>query len=117
MNLRLARTCRWSLAVFATISLSACSSPNKANIDLRKQNRQLSDQVDSLKRQHEADAATIRALEAKSPGVANLPQERIDHLFTVHGLKFGKLTGPDPDDPKKLKIYVVPTDGEGQQIK
>jgi hypothetical protein len=117
MNLRIAKTCRWSLAVFATVAFTACSSPNKANIDLRKQNQQLQGEVDSLKRQHEADVATIRALEAKSPDVASLPQERINQLFTVNGLQFGKLTGADPDDPKKLKVYVVPTDGQGQQIK
>ncbi len=104
--------------VSASIALAAgCSSPNKANIDLRKQNQQLQGEVDSLKRQHEADAATLRAMEAKSPGIASLPQERINQLFTVHGIQFGKLTGADPDDPKKLKVYVVPTDGEGQQIK
>ena len=104
--------------VSASIALAAgCSSPNKANIDQRKQNQQLQGEVDSLKRQHEADAATLRAMEAKSPGVASLPQERINQLFTVHGIQFGKLTGADPDDPKKLKVYVVPTDGEGQQIK
>jgi hypothetical protein len=43
-----------------------------------------------------------------------LPQVQLDKLFTVHGLKFGRLTAADD---KGVEVYVVPTDGTGQQIK
>jgi hypothetical protein len=96
----------------------SCSSPNKANIELRKQNVELRTQVENLQRQHEADVAAIRAAEARGgTTVPALPSERLADLFTVHGLQFGKLTGVDPDRANALKVYVVPTDGAGEPIK
>lgn len=51
-----------------------------------------------------------------------LPPERIDQLFTTHGLRIGKLTGGFDTDPEKpgdelLKVYVVPTDRTGDLLK
>jgi hypothetical protein len=54
--------------------------------------------------------------------VPSLASERIDRLFTTHGIKFGRLTGGADLDPNKpgdegLKVYVVPTDQEGHVLK
>src|SRR5688500_6886629 len=112
-------TCRWLSAAFACFMLvGGCSSPNKANIELRKQNRDLRTQIEQLQRQHEADVATIRSLESREAATApTLPNEQITKLFTVHGLQSGRLTGADPDNPNALKVYVIPTDGAGEPIK
>jgi len=101
------------LIVLGVIAVG-CSTPNKPNIELRRQNQQLRDEIDALKRQHEADAAVVRGLESRATTVPVLPQTQIDKLFTVAGLKFGRLTGADA---KELKVYLVPTDASGQQIK
>src|SRR5207248_391538 len=69
-----------------------------------------------LDRRHAADAAQIRALENRNGAAAStLPQDRLNHLFTVHGIQFGRLTGLD--EAGLLKVYVVPTDDAGQQLK
>jgi hypothetical protein len=99
-----------------------CGSPSQANIDLRKQNQTLQDQIASLNRRHDADAATITGLQSKIGTVPTLPRSTLDELFTVHGLRFGSLTGGDRSDPKKpyddsLKVYVVPIDDDGQPLK
>jgi outer membrane murein-binding lipoprotein Lpp len=105
----------------AALSLSGCGSPNQANIQLRKDNQQLSAQIDQLNRQHTADTATIQALQATN-AVQTLPQSRLNELYTVAGLRLGKLTGgfhPDPNavGDTMLKVYVVPTDQDGDPIK
>src|SRR5690242_13566088 len=81
----------WMLV--AAPMLTGCGSPNTANIELRKQNQELHDKIDQLTRAHEADAATIRGLQNKAGAVPTLPQDRLDKLFTVHGLTLGRLTG------------------------
>ena len=100
------------------VVVGGCSSPDKANITLRKQNAELRTKVETLQRQHEADAASMRAVEAKSgTTVPTLANDRIAQLFTAHGLSFGKLTGKDPDKSNGLKVYVVPTDDAGEPLK
>src|ERR1700722_13731191 len=83
------------------LSSSGCSSPSAANIELRKQNQQLGEQIDSLKRQHETDQATITGLQGGATTVPSLPQDRLDQLYTTHGLRFGRLTGGANLDSKK----------------
>jgi hypothetical protein len=105
------------------LSLMGCGgSPNAVNIELRKQNQTLSGTIDDLQRRHNADEATIRGLQARATTVPVLPQDQIDELFTTAGLSFGRLTGgydPDPNTPgdTMLKVYVVPIDGQGDEIK
>jgi len=99
-----------------------CQGPSKVNIELRKQNQQLSAQIDSLQLRHDADEATIRGLQSHGTTVPSLPQDELDALFTTAGLHFGRLTGgyhPDPDKPgdTMVKIYVVPIDEQGDNIK
>ena len=108
------RLCVCLIAV--SIVASGCAKPNKANIELRKKNAELTSKVESLQRQHAADSASLAAKEKPGTTLPSLPSERLDQLFTVHGLSFGKLTGVDPDG-KGLKVYIVPTDGAGEPIK
>jgi len=101
---------------------SGCSKPNIASIAVRKENQELRAKVAELERREQGYLAQIRALESKATTVPTLPTERLNTLFTTHGLKFGRLTGGadlDKNSPGDdgLKIYVVPTDGRGEPIK
>ena len=99
-----------------------CAKPDKANIALRRQVQDLESQISNLKRQRDGDLATIRALESRGTTVPTLPQERLDQVFTTHGLKLGRLTGGADTDPARagdevLKVYAVPTDQRGDLLK
>jgi hypothetical protein len=107
----------------AFLSLGGCGgSPSQANIQLRKELQSKADQIASLQRAHEADLATIRQLEQQRGTLPTLPQERLAALFTAHGIKLGRLTGGADLDPSRpgdegLKVYVVPTDETGDELK
>src|SRR5213592_2529963 len=101
---------------------SGCGRPSKANVELRKQNQALQNQVADLKRQHETDLARIRNLRSSTPTVPTLPTERLEKLVTTYGLKIGRLTGEADLDSNRagdegLKIYVAPVDRTGEAIK
>jgi hypothetical protein len=101
---------------------TGCTTPSAANIELRKQNQQLREEVASLKLAREGDAATIQSLESKVGTVPTLPGDRLGQLFTTHGLALKRLTGGADLDPARpgdegLQIYAVPTDQEGQPLK
>src|SRR5688500_11347138 len=102
-------------AIFALLNAAGCGSPDKANVKLRKENKTLRDRVEALQRQHQADVASLRAREgAGATTVPTLPQPHLEKLFTVHGIQFGRLTGPadwDKNAPGDdgLKLYVTPT--------
>ena len=101
--------------------LFGCSTPNTANITLRRQIDDLQGQVDNLKRQHDADQATIAGLKSEH-AISTLPEDRIGQLFTAHGLKFGRLTGGADLDPNKpgdegIKVVICPIDDQGQALK
>ena len=100
----------------------ACGSPSGANITLRKQNQDLRDRIATLTTAREADAATIKGLQEKVGFLPTLPQARLEKLFTVHGIKLGRLTGGADLDRAKpgdegLKIYAYPTDDDGESFK
>ena len=112
------------VVVVITTALMAggCGSPNLASIKVRRENQDLRNKLAELQRREQAHLAQIRALEANATTVPSLSTERLNTLFTTHGLRFGRLTGGADLDPKSpgndgLKIYVVPTDGHGQPIK
>jgi len=94
-----------------------------ANIELRKQNQSLQDQIGQLQRQRDGLAAQIASMNSKSHSTTiTLPLTRLDQLFTTDGLSFGSLTGgyrPDPNAPADtmVKVYVAPTDEDGEPIK
>jgi hypothetical protein len=99
-----------------------CKGPSKPNIELRRQNQELREQVQQLQIQREAQAATIRALERQRTTVQTLPQERLDQLFTAHGVRIGRLSGGADLDPDKvgdeaIRVYVVPLDQTRDRIK
>jgi hypothetical protein len=102
--------------------LAGCTTPDKANILLRKENQELREKVTRLDRTHEADRAIIVSLESSATTLPSLPPDRLDELFTVHGLRIGRLSGgadlnaAKPGD-EGLKIYIVPTDQDGEDLK
>lgn len=78
------------LLLLALPLLSAdCMGPNYARIsnELRAKNNQLQDQLDHTQQEKRDLNATIALLhdqlDARTPRVATLPQERLDQLFTV----------------------------------
>src|SRR3954470_20433810 len=101
-----------SVAIFS--SLPGCTTPNNTNITLRKQIDELNTKIEDLNRRHDADQATIAGLKQGATTVPSLSDARVSELFTTHGLKFGRLTSGSDEG---LKVYIVPTDDEGQQIK
>src|SRR5215212_4671246 len=92
-----------SVCVFVAASAlaSACAKPNAVNITLRKENQTLRNRVEQLEREAAGAKATIASLESKSTTVPVLPNERVEQLFTVHGLQFGRLTGEGDIDYDK----------------
>ena len=101
---------------------AGCGKPNVPSIAVRKENQSLKDEIATLKRAREADAATIKSLEARATTVPSLPSARLENLFTTHGLQLGRLTGGadlDRDKPgdEALKVYATPTDDDGQPFK
>jgi hypothetical protein len=115
--------CVYLCSSVAIFSLAGCGGkPNAANIELRKQNQQLRDEVSDLQQARQADAAAIASLESNATTVPVLPSERVEPLFTVHGLQFGRLTGGadlDRDTPgdEGVKVYIVPVDRDGDTLK
>ena len=104
------------------LALAGCHDPNKANIQLRKDKQQLQAQVAELQQQLQAANARIAGIEKEKGTLPTLPQERLDKLATVHGIKLGRLTGGDPANvPNRpdegLKIYLAPVDENGEPLK
>ena len=109
------------LPIFLLV-IPACSSPSKANNTLRLDQQRLEQQIADLKRQHAGDEATIAELQNKVGTIPTLPQDRLEKLFTTHGIELGRLTGGDDFDPATpgddgLRIGVVPMDQQGQKLK
>ena len=55
-----------------SLLIVGCGSPSTVNIQLRKENQKLSDQIVQLKRERDGDLATIRGYEQSRPTVATL---------------------------------------------
>jgi hypothetical protein len=101
---------------------TGCAKPSNANIALRKQVQDQESQIVDLQRQRAGDLATIRALQSQATTVPTLPQERLEQLYTTHGLRIGRLTGGAKTDPALpaddvLKVYAVPLDQKGDLLK
>jgi len=113
---------RAALTGGALLWVIGCGSPNKPNIELRRQVQQLQADAAAAKAQHEADARVIASLRDQKGTVPTLPTTRLDRLFTTHGIQFGRLTGALDSDPQKpgdeaFVVYVVPTDQTGEMLK
>jgi outer membrane murein-binding lipoprotein Lpp len=111
------------VVVVGGLILIGCGKPNAVNIQLRKENHELRSKLEDLERREKGHASQIRALESRGSTTApSLSSEHLDRLFTTHGIKLGRLTGPADLDPKTpgnegLKVYAVPTDAQGQPLK
>src|ERR1041385_5719547 len=107
----------------AMIAASAgCYHPSEANVQLRKDKQQLEGQMADLQQQLSAAKARIAGLEQEKGTLPTLPQERLDKLGTVQGIKLGRLTGGDPANTANapdegLKIYLTPVDETGEALK
>ncbi len=104
------------------ISSAGCGTPNQANIALRKQNQQLQIELDQLRKQQAMAAQQIAGLQARDLTEPTLPPEQLAKLVTTHGIRLGRLTGGEDIDPDKpgdegLKVFVIPYDDSGQEIK
>ncbi len=119
-------SCLLLLPLAGIIAMSGgCSllrKPDKANIELRKQNQELQARLAESQRTSEADAARLRSIEGRAEPLPTLPRERLAKLFTAHDIKLGRLTGGADLDPAKpgqegLKIHVTPLDETGDPIK
>ena len=101
-------------ALATTVSLAGCSSPNQANVELRKENQQLKTKVDELTRRNDQLRSQLRAVESNRTTVDTLPQDRLESLWTVGGIEFGRLTGRTDDG---VDVYLTPIDGTGSTLK
>ena len=99
-----------TVVVGSILILTGCGSPSKANIALRMQNDTLGRQVVSLKRQVQADQVQL----ADRPTTPSLSPNRLEAMYTTHGIALGRLTGVVDGE---LKVFVVPTDDDGDVIK
>ena len=121
---RRARSLTLCLSLALLPLLPGCfGKPNKPNIALRKKQQELTRQVEQLRREREGYVAQIKALQSQSGGgLQTLPPERLDNLFTAHGITLGRLTGGADLDRQKpgdegLKVYATPVDQQGQKLK
>jgi hypothetical protein len=113
---------RGALLGGALFYASGCGSPNRANIDLRKQNQQLAGEVRHLKLEEQGALQVIKALRESKGTLPTLPPERLAKLYTTHGIQFGRLTGGADIDATKpgdegVAVYVFPVDQYGQKLK
>jgi len=123
-GLRHSLVIRISSFVISAIALAVagCSHPSEANIQLRKDKQQLESQLGEVQQQLAAAQARLAGLENEKGTLPTLPQERLDKLITVHGIKLGRLTGGDTGDSasgpdKGLKIYLTPVDETAEALK
>ena len=106
----------------APLFSGCCGSPSAANSKLRKENQDLQGQVQGLKTQLAAAQTNVAAWERRSPNLPTLPPDRLADLFTVHGLKFERLTGGDRLNPTDtwddaIRLFIAPTDQTGDPLK
>lgn len=108
--------------VLPVIAIAGCRSPSKANIELRRQNADLRQQVDQLEQRSADQRLTIQTLESQRSTVPVLPGERLEQLFVVNDIRLGRLSGggdTDLDTPgdEILRVVAAPVDAEGHTLK
>ena len=110
------------LAIVLLLGIPGCRGPSQANIELRKRIQELEAKIGELERARLADRATIQSLQAQRGALPTLPHDRLEQLFTTHGIKLGRLTGGadlDRETPgdEGFRVYVTPVDGSGDTLK
>ncbi len=112
-----------SISLAALLVLQGCSRPSAANTELRKQNQSLRDEIAALKVKNDGLASSLRATQGGTSTTApSLSPGQLDSFYTAHSLTIGRLTGGSDFDPARpgedgLKVYVVPTDQQGDSLK
>ncbi len=87
-----------------------CNTPWQANIELRKENQRLRDDLGQAREASRAAEGTrVVTTRPGTPGAVDL-----DKLFTVSSLSFGRLTGVEDG---RLRIFVTPQDASGDELK
>jgi len=109
------------LILLVCLAILAGCHPSPVHIELRREKQELNARIAGLERQLDAAHARIRAIETSAAPAAAQPPE-IEHLFTAHGLFFGRLTGGYREDPRSERddgvvVHIVPTDQDGQTLK
>jgi hypothetical protein len=122
MNLLSTTLHRAALLGGALFLCTGCGNPSAANIELRKQNQQLTEEVQSLKQQQQGAQQVIQGLRQAKGTLPTLPTTRLAKLYTTHGINFNRLTGGADIDPNKpgdegLAVYVFPVDQYDQKLK
>lgn len=95
------------IGLLGVVTVGCGDSSRSANIDLRKQVAGLTQRNTELERH-------IKALQAPTAKPATMPNRIPPEVITTTGLVFGKLTAVRDG---KLKVYIVPTDQFGDEIK
>ena len=115
----MARPAQLAAALMAVVSLGCgFGKPHQANVKLRKENETLQQQVTQLEREAQQLRSDVRRLESESDVLPTLPQERLEQLWTVGDIRFGRLTGIDRRaEGSPLKVYLRPVDPEGSTMK
>jgi len=93
------------------LAVEGCTRPDAANITLRKENQKLEARITELER---ANAGFIAPTTRETQPTINLTDRQYGSLFVTSNLQLGKLTG---EDEGMLKVYAVPVDQDGDQIK
>ncbi len=110
----LSATLTAAVSVTALCSQMGCPPPNQAAIPLRAEIDSLKKKLAALDRQRAADVATIAALQSQRGTLATLPEDRLEKLYTVHGIR---ISGHSAEHDGTLKIYVVPFDEQNEKLK
>lgn len=108
----------------ALLAVGGCGGkPNQANIELRKQLAARDDELARLRLERQADRATIEALQGQAATPPVVSVEKLQSLFTTHGIRLGRLTGfaydkpGDGQPPHGIKVYVIPHDADQDELK
>jgi hypothetical protein len=107
---------------FVLLSLLAgCATPNKANIELRKQNATLQNQIQALTRRNEVLTAQILGMQQSATTLPSLPLSRLDLMLTAHGIDISRLSaGADLHHKGHrqtgIRLYVAPIDDMGNPL-
>jgi hypothetical protein len=105
---------RLSLVAILLGGMIGCGGPNKTNVELRKKNQLLQDEVKTLKQQHEGDVASLAAKDKQAGSLPTLSNDRLNQLFTVTKIDIASLSAIREGG---LKVYVTPRDADGDPLK